>query len=126
MSQENFVPLTEYEKLRRENFKLCTEVSLLRDLWPLNGLEQDTDVKQLIVNHRLWTQKALERAERLEKQRERLSTFFIVNNGYFALEHFPDGDAETGCHVAFIDAGDKLSELVDKSLAHKCGEEEEE
>lgn len=38
--------------------RVRAERDYLRSLWPTNGLGEDTNVRQLIANHRAWTQQA--------------------------------------------------------------------
>jgi hypothetical protein len=53
----------EIEELRAEHDRL-------RSLWPKNGLDEDTDVKQLIANHRAWTKRANDEVSALRVQLE--------------------------------------------------------
>lgn len=47
-----------------------TEIARLRYLWPKNGLGQDVDIRQLMANHRSWTQQAGARADEAEDSRQ--------------------------------------------------------
>lgn len=42
------------------------EIARLRELWPLNGFGAETNVRQLVENHRAWTQAAHDRAARAD------------------------------------------------------------
>ena len=48
------------------------EIARLRYLWPKNGLDQDVDIRQLMANHRSWTQQAEARADAAELEVARL------------------------------------------------------
>jgi hypothetical protein len=50
-----------------------------------------------------------------------LSEFYITDDDYPILVHVPDDtDSDDACHVAFAEAGTRLSELVDAAKAHQC------
>lgn len=49
------------------------EVDRLRSLWPTNGVDEDTNVHQLIKNHRAWTKTANDKNDELRAERDALT-----------------------------------------------------
>lgn len=53
---------------------------------------------------------------------EDLANFAIVeDSGYPELRHFANDDDEDGCFVMHMDAGDRLSVLLEAARTHRCG-----